>query len=218
MSILNDLLNQVLNFFYSFSGDWGITIVFTTIAVRICLVPLSWFQKKRIAANTELSEKVEALKKKYKNDPAKLQTEMLKLTSENKMAFWGFLLPLIQLPIMVGLYRVFSGMNAEPGSLLVPWVSSLKLPDATFIVPLLTALIQLIPNLIMQLEAIKASKKSGLSLGSLFIMGAINILFMVKAPVTIGIYWFTSGIFSILEQLAYRVFPKKLTHNAGTVA
>lgn len=216
ISILSNLLNQVLEFFYSFSGDWGITIVLTTAAVRTCLVPLSWFQKKKMAANAEFSEKIEALKKKYKNDPTKLQTEMLKLSSENTMAFWGFLLPLIQLPIMYGLYRAFSGMNPDIGSMLVPWVSNLKLPDTTFIIPLLAAIIQLIPNLLIQLNAIKASKKSGVSFGSLIFMGAINLLFMAKAPVTIGIYWFTSGIFSILEQLAYRIFPKKL--NAGTAS
>lgn len=218
MSILNNLFNQVLLFFYSFSGDWGITIVLTTLAVRICLLPLSLVQKKKMAANAELSEKIEALKKKYKNDQIKLQSEMLKFTSENKVSFWGFVLPLLQVPIMFGLYSAFSGMNTDIGSILVPWVNNLQLPDTTFIIPLLTAVVQLIPNLLMQLEAIKNSKKNGLSLGQLVLMGGINILFLLKAPVSIGIYWFTSGLLNLFEQLIYKKLPKKLNHSGGISA
>lgn len=211
MSILMNLFQQVLEFFYSFCGDWGITTVLTTIAIRAFLVPISIYQKRKMAANAELSAKIQTLKDKYGNDKQKLQSEMLKLTSENKQSFLGLLLTLIQFPIMYGLYRAFSGMNVEIGSLIVPWITNLKLPDATFIVPMMTAVIQMIPNLLMQMEAIKSSRRNGLSFGQIALMGVLNLLFLAKAPVTLGIYWFTSGVLNLLEYLAYSILKKRFT-------
>lgn len=209
MSIISDLLNQVMSIFYSFSGDWGITILLTTVVIRIFLLPFSWNQKKRLRANKELSEKVEALKQKYKNDKLKLQAEMMKLTSESAKGIMGFFVTLVQIPVMYSLYKVFSAMPIELGSILVPWVFNLKLPDTSFIFPLIVAFVQLLPNILLQWEAIKTSKKSGVSIGQLILIGGINVLFMAKAPVTICLYWFTSGVFNLLEQIVY----SKLTKN-----
>ena len=57
---------------------------------------------------------------------------------------------------------------------------------------------------------IKSAKKNGLPMAQILIMGGFSILFFIKAPVTLGIYWVTTGLFSTLEQIAYNRVLKKV--------
>jgi YidC/Oxa1 family membrane protein insertase len=210
MSIISNLLNQVINGLYSFVGDWGIAIILTTIVIKICLLPLSWKQKKSIKVQQELSEKIEETKLKYENDKDKQQAEIAKISAVSAKSMLGCLVTLIQIPIMYGLYSVFSKMPIDVGSVVVPWINNLKLPDAYHIIPFIAVIVQLLPSIIMALRPIKSAKKSGFPLIQMLIMGGLSIMFFIKAPVTLGIYWVTAGLFSTLEQVAYNKILKKI--------
>jgi len=209
MSIISNLLNQVINGLFSIVGDWGIAIILTTILIRICLLPLSWKQKKSINVQQELSKKTEEIKLKYANDKEKQQTEVAKISAESAKSMLGCLFTLIQIPIMYGLYTVFAEMPIDVGSFVVPWINNLKLPDAYHIIPFIAVIVQLLPSIIMTLRPIKSAKKSGFPLTQMLIMGGFSLFFFMKAPVTLGIYWVTTGLFSTLEQVAYNKILNK---------
>lgn len=210
MSIILNLLNQVINGLFSIIGDWGIAIILSTILIRICLLPLSWKQKKSISVQQDLSKKIEETKLKYENDKEKQQTEIAKLSAESAKGMLGCLVTLIQIPIMYSLYRVFFEMPIDVGSVVVPWISNLKLPDQYHIIPLIAVLVQLLPNIIMTYMPIKTAKKAGMPFVQMLIMGGLSMVFFIKAPVTLGIYWVTSGLFSVLEQMIYNKILKKV--------
>jgi len=210
MSIISNLLNQVINGLFSIVGDWGIAIILTTIVIRICLLPLSWKQKKSINVQQELSKKIEEIKLKYENDKEKQQSEISKISAESAKSMLGCLVTLIQIPIMFGLYRVFSEMPIDVGSIIVPWINNLKLPDAYHIIPVIAVIVQLLPSIIMTLMPIKSAKKSGFPLTQMIIMAGFSLFFFIKAPVTLGIYWVTSGLFTTLEQVVYNKRLKKV--------
>ena len=67
MSIISNLLNQVINGLYTIVGDWGIAIILTTILIRLCLLPLSWKQKKSITVQQELSKNMQAARTLFLN-------------------------------------------------------------------------------------------------------------------------------------------------------
>jgi YidC/Oxa1 family membrane protein insertase len=203
MNIILNILNQVINSLYSVVGDWGIAIILTTIIIRSILLPLSWKQKKSIGAQQEISKKIEEIKMQYENDKEKQHSEIAKISAESAKSLFGCLITFLQIPIMYSLYRVFSEMPINIGSIIVPWIANLKLPDSYYIIPVIAVLVQLLPNIIMTYKPIKAAKNSGLPITQMLIMGLVSLLFFVKAPVTLGIYWITSGLYSALEQIIY---------------
>ncbi|OPX42625.1 membrane protein insertase YidC [Ruminiclostridium hungatei] len=210
MSVIFELLNSAMNRMFFLIGDWGIVIVLATLVIRLCLLPLSLRQKRSISEQQVFSGKLEEIKQRYSEDKEKQQQEIARLSAENMKSMAGCLVTLIQLPVMYILYRVFSDMPIQVGSVLVPWISNLKLPDALHIVPVIAVLIQMLPGIIAAYTPVKGAKQNGMGWPQLLLMGGMSMLFFVKAPVTLGIYWVTSGLFSILEVVLFNRFFKRL--------
>ncbi len=114
------ILGQVINFFFNIiyklgihANSLGLAIILLTIFTRCLMIPLSYKQQKSMFKIQALSPELKRIQEKYKdgaNDPEvqrKMQMEMQKLYSENKVSpFSGCLPMLIQLPIFFGLYHV----------------------------------------------------------------------------------------------------------------
>lgn len=209
MNAIFMILNELLAALNLIIGDWGLTIIAITVIVRIFLIPISFKQRISLGKQQVLSKKIEELKEKYKNDKAKLDTELAKVSKESAKNMLGCLVTLIQIPIMYSLYRVFSSMP-EVGSVIVPWVANLNLPDMYFIIPIVSALIQLLPNILLATGVIKNMSLPKPTRGQLVLTLAMNLLFLAKAPVAIGIYWIATGIFSMLEQIAFSFYSGKM--------
>ncbi len=209
MSIIFNLLNTVINQLHALVGDWGIAIVFTTLVIRLCLLPLSFKQKSAMFKQQQFSKKIEEIKSKYNGDQTKQQEEMSKLSSESMKGMVGCLVTLLQIPIMYSLYRVFSDIPVEMGSIIVPWISNLKLPDSYHIIPFIAVVVQLLPSMITVLAPVKSARENGVRWPQLLIMGGMSMFFFAKAPVTLGIYWITSGLFSAFETILYKKFMSR---------
>ncbi len=164
------------------------------------------------------SGKIEEVKRKYANDKEKQQEEIAKLSSESMKGMVGCLITILQIPMMYTLYKVFSEMPIQVGSVIVPWISNLKLPDTYHIIPIIAVLIQLLPNIITAYAPVKNAKENGLRWPQLLIMGGLSLIFFIKAPVTLGIYWVTSGLFSTLELVLYNRFSKPVVSSESSMA
>jgi YidC/Oxa1 family membrane protein insertase len=112
------------------SHDMGIAVIIVTIIVRIIFYPLS---KRAIKAQMDMKRiapEVEELKKKLKDKPEEQGRAIFALYKERDVhPFAGFLLILVQLPILIGLYWVFThgGLPAINADILYSFVS---IPDA----------------------------------------------------------------------------------------
>lgn len=208
MSIIIKLLNNLLSSIYLLIGDWGITIVIATVIVKLIMLPISIKQKQSMVKQQGLSDKIKEVKTKYNNDKQKLESELNKLYAESAKSTLGCLMTFVQLPIMYSLYRVFSLIPIEVGSIIVPWVVNIKTPDTYFIIPLLSAFVQLMPNILITAGIFKSMGNNKSSLGNMILIGAVNIIFLSKSPVTIGIYWITTGIITFVEQLIFNLRQK----------
>lgn len=94
--------------------DWGLAIVVLVIVVRLLLHPLmkrSQIQMQRFGRKmAELKPELDALTKRYKDEPQKLQAEQMRLYREkqiNPVGCVGGMLPtFLQMPIWIALYAV----------------------------------------------------------------------------------------------------------------
>jgi len=86
-----------------------IAIVLCTLAVRLCLVPLSVRAHRGLQARAELMPQLKQLTERHRDNPERLQREVAKLQSESGTSlFAGFLPTLAQLPFFWLMYTLFS--------------------------------------------------------------------------------------------------------------
>ena len=218
MTVIFNFLNGFLSNINLFTGDWGISIIVLTAIVKLAMIPLSIKQKKSSAQQKELAEKMENLKKKYEGEKEKLQDEMAKLSVEGAHNILGLFASLVQIPVMYTLYRVFSSMPAEIGSTIVPWVASIRLHDPYYIIPVISAAVQLLPGIAMSVGLLKNAGRHKISPAAMIVPAAVSMLFLAKAPISIGIYWITSGFFGFLEQIVFSIVEKRSKNTAGGLA
>ena len=96
-------------------------IVVCTLAVRLLLLPLSYYAMRGQASQARLAPQVQALRQRHARHPERLQRELAALyRREGTGVFAGFLPLLLQLPFLSVVYGLFrSGtIGGQPNSLL----------------------------------------------------------------------------------------------------
>ena len=210
-------------------GAYGVAIILLTIIIRVLLSPLQQFQlvtqRKTMVEQRKLAPQVGELRKKYKKDPQKLNTEMMKLYQEHGVNPLGGLvgcLPLIvQLPILTALYYVFTGfarsnhvvahflfvpdLNENPAHhLLIPGIPFIPIP-AYIVFPLLAAATTFIQSKMLQMPAPLNPTEQELQTLQMqrtmvFISPLMIAWFSLNVPAGLGLYWFVGNCVSIIQQ------------------
>lgn len=107
MDIIKIPIGYLLDWIYQFVQNYGVALILFTLAVKLLLLPLTLKQQKSMTKIQKLQPKLQALQEKYKNDQQMLSQETMKLYKEYGASPMGGCLPLlIQLPILIALYRV----------------------------------------------------------------------------------------------------------------
>jgi len=103
---LIDVFEEVLLFFHDSVGlGWGTSIIALTVVVRALLLPLTLKQFKSMRGLQVLAPEIKKLQVKYADDKQRLNQEMMKFYSENKVNPFGSCLPVVaQLPVFLSLF------------------------------------------------------------------------------------------------------------------
>jgi YidC/Oxa1 family membrane protein insertase len=133
--IIAQVLLQVLDFLNKLFHNWGWSIVALSILVYLVLFPLSLKQMRSMKEMQAVQPKVEALRKLYKDNPQKLNKEIMELYREHKVNPFGGCLPLLlQMPIFFALYQALMRSVALKGASFL-WIKDLSEPDRLFLLP-----------------------------------------------------------------------------------
>lgn len=227
MNFIIEAFNQVLYrplfnllvFFYNTISfqDLGIAIIFLTVLIRLILYPLS---KKSIRSQKEmaaLQPKIKEIQKKYphKEEQAKA---MMALYQEHKINPLAGCLPiLVQLPILIALYRVFySGLNGEslsalysfiprPESFHASFLGLVDLSQRSVILAVLAGILQFIQAKTILPATGSVSNKSSdfsqmMNKQMLYFMPAVTIFVALGLPAALPLYWTVLTLFGILQQ------------------
>lgn len=208
MNIIFNFLSSVLNLIFSFTGDWGLAIVLLTVAVRIVLSPMSFKQKKSMQQQQKLGVKMQELKEKYKDNKVKLDEEVNKQSAESAKGMLGCVVTLLQVPVLMTLWSVINKMPVNVGTYLIPWVSSIKISDGYFILPLIYMLVSLTPSLLSYVTLLKIEGQAKISKGNMIIIALIGLFVAKAAPIAVCIYLITTSVFNFLEELIFRLYMK----------
>ena len=204
--------------------DLGIAIILLTVFVKALLWPISLQQLKAQRSLQDLQPKIKALQQQYKDDKQALGLAQMKLFTEHKVnPLSGFLLMLIQLPILIALYRVFwKGLSSDIFKLLYPFVgvpenishSFLGLVDLnqkSLAIVIIAALAQYFQSKLLMSVGKKNSKSVGnegaaavaekISRQMVFLGPVLTFVILYSLPSAVGIYWLTTSVFSVIQQI-----------------
>ncbi|MBI5144723.1 MAG: YidC/Oxa1 family insertase periplasmic-domain containing protein [Candidatus Omnitrophica bacterium] len=129
------LLLQLLHFLYKIVRNWGAVVVVLSFLIYLLLFPLTLKQMRSMKEMQTLQPKIEELRKLYKDNPQRLNKEIMQLYREHKVNPFGGCLPLIlQIPIFFALYQVLMRSVSLKGANFL-WIKDLSGPDRLFTLP-----------------------------------------------------------------------------------
>ncbi|MEO8207378.1 MAG: membrane protein insertase YidC, partial [Chthoniobacterales bacterium] len=202
-------LLKSMNWLYGKLGNYAWAIIVLTLCIKTVMWPLQNKATQSMKKMSALSPKMTELREKYKDDPTKMNEELMKLYREyNVNPFSGCLPMLIQIPIFFGFYSML-GTSIELRNSSFLWIHDLSQPDTVFhisgfpinILPLIMA-----GTMIWQMTL---TPKSGDATQQrfMFFMPVIFIVFCYNYASALALYWTTQNIFSIVQLYFTRNAP-----------
>ncbi len=123
-----------LAYIFGHVGNFGVAILLLTVAVRVIFFPLANKQYESMTKMKKVQPQMEELRKKYKEDPAKQQQELLALYQREKVNPVAGCLPLLlQIPVFYALYKVLTVTIEMRHAHFVGWMNDLSARDPTTI-------------------------------------------------------------------------------------
>ena len=200
MDILIQAFKFMIDWIYGFTGDYGVAIVIITVIIRTLMVPVSLRQRNAIKAGQE----------KQKENQKEMEQAAVGTAG-------GCLLSFLPIPVMISLYHAIRRTSAVgTATILLPWVSSLLLRDSTLILPSVTLIIQMLPQIYPYISFFKVLNFQKASIPTLLILLLSNGMFVFAIPSGLGLYYLVSGIFTAAEQFVYNLLSvRKMGVNMG---
>lgn len=205
---MSNMLTYILNILFNYTNDWGMAIVGLTLGVKVLLIPLSIRQKVSMSKQQKFTEDVNKIKLKYKNNETKMNEELNNYYTQNTSNLMGCFMALIQLPIIVILFRVIRSINIDTGSMLVPWVISLKSYDTSYIIPLIYTIMALGPSILNYIEYVKGYDENKPMKQNIISIIVMSLMLTLRSPAAIGIYFITSSFVSFIEDIIFRIIKR----------
>lgn len=188
---------KLLIFFYSFTHNYGVAIILLTLLIYGALSPLTFKQFESMHKMQLVQPQLKKIQKEFKSDPKKMQAEIMKMYREHKVNPISGCLPMVfQLPIIFILYRALLGFPfAENPSFL--WIANLGKPN----IPLLLGLggLMFLQQRVSQKVQTSKEQEGIAKMMQFFPLFLIFILWSL--PSGVMLYWFTSTLISITQQL-----------------
>jgi len=144
---MNELLKSILDGIYSIVNNYGLSIIFFTLLIKLCLLPLDYKSRKGMRKMSALAPKQAELQKKYGHDQEKLNRKLQELyKKEGASPMAGCWPMLLSMPILFAMYGAMRYMANEQlvqqtfdlllGNEVVfepfLWVKNLWMPDSPF--------------------------------------------------------------------------------------
>jgi YidC/Oxa1 family membrane protein insertase len=121
-----------LEFIFHYVGSFGVAILLLTVAVRAVFFPIAHKQYESMAKMRKVQPLVDEMRKKFKDDPAKQQQELMALYQREKVNPLAGCLPiLLQIPVFFSLYKVLSVTIEMRHAPFLGWIQDLSARDPT---------------------------------------------------------------------------------------
>lgn len=205
---LTNFFAWFLSWLHGYIKNYGVVIIIFALLLKIVLHPLTHKSLTASFKMQEIQPQLQALQKKYKDDPKTLQVEMSKLYKEagaNPLS--GCLPLLLQMPIFFALYNVLRYSLDMRNASFALWLKDLSEPDPYMILPILMGLFMIVQSKMMQPKAVAIEdmddkQKAAQSTQKMmtWIMPIMMFFIFRGMPAGLVLYWTVFNIFTVIQQ------------------
>ena len=184
---------------YKIIPNYGWVIVLFSFLMKLVFWPLSHKSAKSMHQMKQIQPKLQEIKAKYKDDPAKLQKETMAAYKEYGVNPFGSCLPmLVQLPIFWAMFAVLSNAIELRGAPFILWITDLSQPDPTtkYIYVGVLPIIMGIAMFIQQKMTVTDPKQKMM----VYILPVVFTFLFSKWASGLVLYWTVFSIMGIAEQ------------------
>ena len=209
---LGGMMLDLLRWFYSLTGIWGVAIIMLTIVVKATLLPLTIKQYSSMRKMKELQPEMEKVRQKYGDDKVKQQQEMQALfqrTGVNPLA--GCMPMVLQFPVWIALYAMLGAVvDLYHESFL--WLPDLTQPDPYYILPVAMGGLMFLQTRMNPTAGDAQQAKM-----MMWMMPGIFVVMMLFLPSGLGIYIFANIVLSLIQSFVQlRMKSKDAPADAGS--
>lgn len=188
---------------------YGWVLILFGLAMRVLLWPLNQKAMRSSMAMQAVQPEMKALQERYKEDPQRMQQEVMKLYKEHGVNPLGGCVPmLIPMPILFALFFVFRETIEFRG---VPflWLPDLSRPDPLFIIPIMMGLSMFAVTRIGQI-GVPPNPQAKMML---YVMPGFLTFIFLKLSAGLNLYYAVSNIASIPQQ--WMIAKQRLNRQAN---
>ncbi|RMH18289.1 MAG: membrane protein insertase YidC [Gammaproteobacteria bacterium] len=176
-------------------GNWGWTIVVTTLLIKLLFYKLSATSYRSMANMRKLTPRIQAIRERYGEDRQRMSQAMMDLYKKEKVNPMGGCLPvLIQIPVFISLYWVLLESVEFRQAPFILWIQDLSIKDPYYILPLIMGASMFIQQRLNPAPPDPVQAKVLMALPFIF------TLFFAFFPAGLVLYWVVNNILSIAQQ------------------
>jgi YidC/Oxa1 family membrane protein insertase len=203
------IMLPVFTLLHTVIPNWGIVLIIFAIIIKIALHPLTKTSMKSMKKMQTLQPMMEEIRAKYKDDPQKMNAQIMNLYKEYGVNPAGSCLPtLLQFPILIALYNVFRSAIELRQANFFWWISDLSIPDKIVTLPFTIpvfgvqevsglALLMGITTFIQQKMSVKDPRQKTM----VWMMPVMMTLLFNSFPSGLNLYYFMFNLLSIGQQM-----------------
>jgi YidC/Oxa1 family membrane protein insertase len=233
----------LMKWMHGFIGNYGVVIIILVFLMRLAMHPITKKSQISMSKMSKLAPMAEEIKKKYANNKAEMNKQMMALyRQQGASPVMGFLPMMVQMPIWIALWSaVYAGIELRGASFLPFWITDLSMPDALWrfpsdiVIPLLGWRIEslnLLPIMMgvafylqQKLMPSQASASSNPQVAQqqkmmMIMMPLMFPLMLYKAPSGVNMYIMSSTFAGVIESYVIRkhIREKEEAESKGLVA
>ncbi|HUH86605.1 MAG TPA: membrane protein insertase YidC, partial [Pusillimonas sp.] len=195
LTIIAKPLFKLMTWLHGFVGNWGWTIVLLTLLIKLVFYPLSAASYRSMAKMKLVTPRLQALREKFGDDRAKLNTAMMEMYRTEKINPLGGCLPMVvQIPVFISLYWVLLGSVEMRGAPWILWITDLAAPDHWFILPAI-----MMGTMFLQIK-LNPTPPDPMQARIMMIMPLVFGGMMFFFPAGLVLYWCVNNAVSIAQQ------------------
>jgi YidC/Oxa1 family membrane protein insertase len=198
----------VFQFLHLFIPNYGIVLIVFALLIKVVLHPLTKTSMRSMQKMQQLQPMMNEIREKYKEDPQKMQQQIMRLYKEYGVNPAGGCLPmLLQLPILYALWMVFRSTIELRQAPFVGWINDLSIPDIITTLPFHIPLfgisevsgLAILVGITMFFQQ-KMSVKDPRQKMMIWMMPTMMTLLFNSFPSGLNLYYFFFNVLSIAQQ------------------
>ena len=195
LTIISEPLFWIMQWIHKLTGNWGWSIVFLTILIKLAFFRLSAASYRSMAAMRKLTPKLASLKERYGDDKQKFNQAMMELYRTEKINPLGGCLPiLVQMPVFLAFYWVLVESIELRQADFMLWIHDLTAMDPYFILPVLFGI-----SMWFQQKLNPAPQDPAQAM-MMKIFPLVFTVFFAFFPAGLVLYWVVNNALSIAQQ------------------